>query len=458
MTTRTAPTGTGPATALMTDRYELTMLTSLIESGHADHPAVFDLFARRLPQGRRFGIVAGLGRFLDALPHFTFNPDQLTWLTTQGVITPTVADYLTNWKFTGTIDAYPEGAVYWPHSPVMTVTGRLGDGIILETLALSILNHDTAIASAAARMVIAANDRPIIEMGSRRVHEEAAIAAARAAYLAGFASTSNLAAGWRYNIPTVGTAAHAFTLAHTTETEAFTDQVNSHGPGTTLLVDTYDTTQGIRNAVTVARAAGATGPGAIRLDSGDLDEEARNARTLLDQLGATTTKITVTSDLDEYVMTELAAAPIDGYGAGTRVATGSGHPTAGFVYKLVAIGDSPDPDAPVRPVAKKATGKASTGGRKTVFRFPDGTEQFTLDGFIPNMTTPVQVRVVQDGQIVHTDTLEAARERCKTTLASLSFTARQVSHGPAYRTTSLHERTPDSTNPVPAPVLTTATQ
>ncbi|WP_131104506.1 nicotinate phosphoribosyltransferase [Ornithinimicrobium sufpigmenti] len=435
----------GTSTALKTDRYELTMLSTLIESGRAEHPAVFELFARRLPAGRRFGLLAGLGRLLEELDGFRFDADELDWLAAEGVITPAVARYLADWRFTADIDAYPEGSVYWPHSPVVQVRGRLGDGLVLETLALSILNHDTAVASAAARMVLASGGRPIIEMGSRRVHEDAAIAAARAAYVAGFSSTSNLAAGRRYGVPTVGTAAHAFTLAHGSEMDAFRAQIATHGTDTTLLVDTYDIEQGISNAVAAAREAGAPGPRAVRLDSGDLEIEARRVRDLLDSLGAWCTWITVTSDIDEYAMTALAAAPIDGYGAGTRVATGSGHPTAGFVYKLVAVADSPAANAPLRPVAKKAAGKGSTGGRKTVYRHGDGTEHWTLDGTIPTGTSPVPVPVVRAGRVVHRPTLEQVREYAAGQLAALPHEARAISDGQAYRSAApapQHENPP----------------
>lgn len=421
--------------ALMTDKYELTMLSSLLESGIAQRRGVFELFARRLPRGRRFGVVAGLGRLIEALPDFRFSDQDLEWLVESGALTEAAADHLSGWAFGGDINAYPEGSLYWPGSPVLTISGTVGDAMLLETLALSIFNHDSAVASAAARMVLAAQGRPIIEMGSRRVHEHAAQAAARAAYIAGFASTSNLAAGRRWGIPVVGTAAHAFTLAHRTEREAFDSQIDTHGVNTSLLVDTYDTPTGIRTAVEAARAAGATGPGAVRLDSGDLLTQAHAARALLDELGAVDTLITVTSDLDEYLMTELSAAPIDGYGAGTRVATGSGHPTAGMVYKLVAVADDPDPQAPLRPVAKKASGKVSVGGAKTAYRYADGTEGYTLDGTIPTGARPVQIPVVRSGQIVHQTTLEQVRSHTAEQLLTLPDQARLVSDGEPYRTT-----------------------
>jgi nicotinate phosphoribosyltransferase len=229
-----------------------------------------------------------------------------------------------------------------------------------------VLNHDSAIASAAARMVGAACERPCIEMGSRRTHEEAAVAAARAAYLVGFASSSNLEAGRRYGVPTAGTSAHAFTLLHDSEEAAFRAQVDALGPGTTLLVDTFDVEKAIDTAVKVA------GPelGAIRLDSGDLPKLVKQVRAQLDDLGATRTRITVTNDLDEFTIAALAASPVDSYGVGTSVVTGSGYPASGMVYKLVAHRSSGSDGAWI-PVAKKSEHKASVGGRKHPVRRHD---------------------------------------------------------------------------------------
>jgi nicotinate phosphoribosyltransferase len=433
---------TSTTPAMLTDRYELTMLSSFIEDGSVNNQAVFTAFARRLPRGRRYGVVAGLGRLLPMIRDFRFEQDEVNWLLKVGAITDATAAYLADFTFTGKITAYPEGETYFPHSPILTIEGTLGEGVILETLILSVLNHDSAIASAASRMTTAANGRPLIEMGSRRTHEDAAVAVARAAFIAGFASTSNLAAGYTYGIPTVGTAAHAFTLAHRSEKDAFASQVNAHGPGTTLLVDTYDIAEGIRTAVEVA------GPdlGAIRIDSGDLNEEARKARVLLDSLGATRTRITVTSDLDEYVLAALGDAPIDGYGVGTRVATGSGHPTAGMVYKLVAIADSPDADAPLRPVAKKASGKGSVGGLKVAYRTygPAGAltgEEFQViqpgqEPTLPERTRGVQVVAMDRGVILDTSTLADARARHAASVAELPATAHRISEGePAFTAT-----------------------
>ena len=427
------PDGSALTTGLLTDKYELTMLSSFVADGTADHPAVFELFARRLPEGRRFGLVAGLGRLLEELPDFTFTAEEREWLIATGALTSEASEWLGDFRFSGDISAYAEGDLYWPGSPVLTVSGRLGECILLETIALSIFNHDSAIASAAARMAIAAGDRPLLEMGSRRTHEEAAVAVARAAWIAGFSGTSNLAAGFRYAVPTIGTAAHAITLAHRSERAAFEAQVRALGIGTTLLVDTYDIEEGIRTAVDVA------GPdlGAVRIDSGDLAVESRRARALLDSLGAPATRIIVTSDLDEYVISALADAPIDGYGVGTRVATGSGHPTASMVYKLVAVADSPEGE--LRPVAKSSESKASVGGRKTAYRYPDGRECFSLDGRVPDEAVPLQHHVVRSGEIVPGPSLHQTRDRVARTLADLPDPIRQVSHGTAARTATEEE-------------------
>ncbi|MDT4951224.1 MAG: nicotinate phosphoribosyltransferase [Pseudonocardiales bacterium] len=350
-------------TALLTDRYELTMLVSALRDGTARRQCVFELFARRLPEGRRYGVVAGTARLIDAIAEFTFDAEAIDHVRSTDVINDQTAQFLATYRFAGDIDGYPEGELYFPQSPVLTVTGTFAEAVVLETLALSVLNHDCAVASAGARMVTAAAGRPIIEMGSRRTHERAAVAAARSAYLAGFASTSNLEASRRYGVPTAGTAAHSFTLLHNDERAAFAAQVDAFGPSTTLLVDTYDITRGIELAVEVA------GPslGAIRIDSGDLGVLAKHARAELDRLGATGTRIVLSGDLDEYSIASLAAAPVDAYGAGTAVVTGSGAPTAGMVYKLVEVDG--------RPVAKRSEHKESHGGRKTALRAykPTGT-------------------------------------------------------------------------------------
>jgi len=349
------------STALFTDRYELTMLQAALHSGTAFRSSVFEVFARRLPEGRRYGVVGGTGRLLAGLADFRFGDAELGFLAEQQVVKQQTLDFLADFSFTGNIYGYAEGEAYFPNSPILVVEGSFAEACILETYVLSILNHDSAIASAASRMTSAAGDRPCIEMGSRRTHEESAVSAARAAIIAGFASTSNLEAGRRFGVPTVGTAAHSFTLLHDSERAAFQAQIAAQGRGTTLLVDTYDVPAAVQTAVELA------GPelGAVRLDSGDLVVQARQVRAQLDALGNLNTRIVVTSDLDEFAIAALAAAPVDAYGVGTSVATGSGAPTAGMVYKLVSrSGD----DGEFVSVAKASKNKASVGGRKYALR------------------------------------------------------------------------------------------
>ncbi|MDR6435924.1 nicotinate phosphoribosyltransferase [Paenarthrobacter nicotinovorans] len=350
-----------PATSLYTDHYELTMLQAALHSGAAHRRSVFEAFARRLPDGRRYGVVGGTGRLLEGIADFRFGDAELAFLQQNKVVNQETLDYLADYKFSGDIWGYAEGDAYFPNSPILIVESTFAEACILETYILSVLNHDSAIASAASRMTSAAGTRPCIEMGSRRTQEESATAAARAAVIAGFASTSNLEAGRRYGIKTVGTAAHSFTLLHDTEREAFEAQIATFGPGTSLLVDTYDVETAVRTAVELAGDK----LGAVRLDSGDLIAQAQWVRQLLDDLGNVNTRIVVTSDLDEFAIAALQSAPVDSYGVGTSLVTGSGAPTASMVYKLVSrTNDSGE----FISVAKAAKNKASVGGRKYALR------------------------------------------------------------------------------------------
>jgi nicotinate phosphoribosyltransferase len=420
----------GVSTALLTDKYELTMLAAALRDGSAHKRCTFEVFARRLPEGRRYGVVAGTGRLVEALAQFTF--DQQTLAAVSDFLDADTCAYLSEFRFTGDVHGYPEGELYFPNSPVLSVRGSFAECVLLETLALSILNHDSAIASAAARMVSAADGRQLIEMGSRRTHEEAAVAAARAAWIAGFDGSSNLAAQQRYGVPALGTSAHAFTLLHTTadgpdERSAFQAQVDALGVGTTLLVDTYDITAGVANAVAVA------GPelGAVRIDSGELAVLVREVRDQLDSLGATGTKIVVSSDLDEFAIAALRAEPVDSYGVGTSLVTGSGAPTAGMVYKLVEV----DGIA----VQKRSAHKDSRGGSKQALRVakpsgtvveevvhPAGHPPVTEDGF---SARPLSVEMVRGGQPVHEHDLQDARARVTAGLGSLPWDGLKLSKG-----------------------------
>lgn len=348
-------------TALLTDRYELTMLQAALKSGKAHRRGVFEVFSRTLAGGRRYGVFAGTGRLLELIKQFKFSPEEINWLLSEKIIDQSTAKWLAEYKFSGDIHGYAEGEIYFPYSPVLIVESSFAEAVILETLILSVLNYDSAVASAAARMVTAAGSRPVSEMGSRRTGETSAVAAARAAYIAGFSATSNLEAGRSFGIKTMGTASHAFTLLHDSEAQAFTAQLEAFGENTTFLVDTYNIEAGIKNAISVA----GTKLGGVRIDSGDLPTEVAKARALLDKLGAQGTQITVTNDLDEFAIASLAAAPVDAYGVGTSVVTGSGVPAAGFVYKMVAFQDE---SGQWHEVSKQSAKKTNLGGKKQAIR------------------------------------------------------------------------------------------
>ena len=425
------PIPAGHGTALLTDHYELTMLQGALHSRAAERRTIFEVFARHLPHGRRYGVVAGTGRLLDALERFRFDAADLDFLRASDIVDDVTLRYLESYRFTGNIWGYGEGECYFPGSPILVVEGTFAEAVILETLSLSIFNHDSAIASAASRMVTAADGRPLIEMGSRRTHEQAAVASARAAYIVGFASTSNLQANRSYGVPSAGTSAHSFTLVHDSERHAFRTQLDALGKDTTLLVDTFDVDRAVRAAVELA------GPdlGSVRIDSGDLPVVARQVRALLDELGATHTRIVLTGDLDEYSIAALAAAPVDGYGVGTALVTGSGAPTAGLVYKLVARSDGPGGAGPLRPVAKRSVGKPGRGGRKWAVRHRDehGVARAEDIRLSPPNPGPgdrlLLMPLVRDGIIVGREPLPAAVERHRQVLTELPPQAFQLSRG-----------------------------
>ncbi|NNH74587.1 nicotinate phosphoribosyltransferase [Nocardia uniformis] len=426
------------STALLTDQYELTMLAAALADGSAHRNCTFEVFARRLPHGRRYGVVAGTGRLLAALAEFRFGEPELA-IVSKFLDTRTV-EWLRDYRFTGDIDGYPEGELFFPGSPIVTVRGTFAECVLLETLILSIYNHDSAIAAAAARMVSVCGGRRMIEMGSRRTHELAAPASARAAYLAGFDATSNLEAARTFGVPTAGTSAHAFTLLHSGadgahEAAAFRSQVDALGVGTTLLVDTFDITNGVATAIEVA------GPelGGVRIDSGDLGVLARQVREQLDALGATRTKIVVSGDLDEYAIASLRAEPVDAYGVGTSLVTGSGAPTAGMVYKLVEVDGVP--------VAKRSSHKESRGGTKAAIRlarhtgtiveeivYPASAARPELNGYeVRELRTPL----VRGGEVLADQpTLRESRELLARGLVSLPWEGLKLSAGdPAIPTT-----------------------
>lgn len=421
------------SSALLTDRYELTMLDAAIGSATHDRECVFEVFARRLPDTRRYGVVAGTGRLLSLIEQFRFTDAELSWLRSAGVVRAETLDWLADYRFRGTITGYQEGDLYFPGSPIFIVDGTFAEAVILETLTLSVMNYDSAVASAAARMVSAASGRPLAEMGSRRTGEWSAVAAARAAFIVGFGATSNLEAGRSWGIPTMGTAAHSFTLLHDSEEAAFQAQVDALGPGTTLLVDTYDIPTAVELAVKVA----GTGLGAVRIDSGDLPAQVAAVRAQLDSLGATGTRITVTNDLDEYTIAALRAAPVDSFGVGTSVVTGSGEPASGMVYKLVAHKDSRGDWVSV---AKKSAAKATVGGRKYPVRSLHSSgiakaETIYVDTASPNaagerpLLVPLLTDGVVDARYTGPDGTRLAREHHEQSIAELPDDAFRLSRG-----------------------------
>lgn len=430
---RTGTPGWLLPTSLFTDHYELTMLEASLQSGAAHRRSVFEVFTRRLAEGRRYGVVAGTGRLLEGLAAFRFGSEELDFLAENRVVGDQTLRWLADFRFSGNIYGYAEGEAFFPYSPLLQIESTFAEACILETYLLSVLNYDSAVASAASRMTSAADGRPCIEMGSRRINEESAVAAARAAAIAGFSSTSNLAAGLRYGVHTVGTAAHSFTLLHDSERDAFEAQVAALGRDTTLLVDTFDVEAGVRTAVEVA----GTELRNVRLDSGDLVEQAHWVRSLLDELGNHRTGIMVTSDLDEYAIAHLQSAPVDSYGVGTRLVTGSGAPTASMVYKLVSRQDGA---GQWTDVAKASSGKGSVGGRKSASRQLDGAGRATAELIGVNRPAgadaddrPLQHTFMQDGELMPgwtgPEAVTRAADRHQASRAELPAAVRRLQPG-----------------------------
>jgi nicotinate phosphoribosyltransferase len=433
--------------SLYTDRYELSMLDGALISGVINAKATFEVFTRSLANGYRYGVVGGTGRLLEALSTFAFDEDTISWLLHEHIVSAELATFLSSYRFEGDVHGYLEGDVFTSRSPILRIDGRFCD-LLLETIVLSILNYDSGVATKAARVVQAAQGHRLIEMGSRRTNEVAAVSAARAAYIAGFDATSNLAAGKMYGVPTAGTASHAFILAHRSEREAFEAQLSAQGTGTTLLVDTFDTESGTELALDVA------GPDlrAIRIDSGDLADATRRSRKLLDQRGAPNVKITVTGDLDEFAIADLLAhdAPVDSFGVGTKLVTGYMPP--GFVFKLVAIEDG----ATMRSVAKRSIGKLSTGGAKDAYRlFVDGVATTELvvprDSLVtgdPANSRALTHRLVERGRAVVTTSPDTARRTMREAIAELPERAFALSAGESLLVTEvIDDATP--TRPLP---------
>jgi nicotinate phosphoribosyltransferase len=361
--------------ALLTDLYELTMAQAYLEQ-EMDECGVFELFVRKLPSHRNFLIAAGLEQVLEFLSDLRFAPEELAWLDQTGLLTPSFLRYLETLRFSGDVDAMAEGAIVFPHEPILRIVAPLPLAQLVESRVMNLLNFQTMIASKAARSVLVAGGTPLIDFGLRRAHgAEAGLLAARASYLSGFAGTATVLAGMAYGIPLYGTMAHSFVQAHKDETQAFRHFAQSQPDNVVLLIDTYDTEAAARKVVSLAPALKAKGIAVkgVRLDSGDLADHARKVRSILDQGGLPHAQILASGNLDEYHVHDLieSRAPIDSFAVGTAMTTSSDAPSLDCAYKLQEYAG--------RPCRKRSEGKATWPGRKQVYRYYAGDGRFDHD-------------------------------------------------------------------------------
>ncbi len=364
-----------PPPALLTDLYQLTMLKAYHDGG-MNRTAVFEFFIRHLPPQRNFLMAAGLEQVLEYLENLRFSPQELQWLRTSGGFPADFADSLEHFRFTGDVEAMPEGTVFFGNEPVLRVTAPLPEGQLVESRIINILQMQILAASKAARMVVTGRGKTLIDFGLRRSHgEEAGLFAARASYLAGFTGTATVPAQSYYGIPVFGTMAHSFIQAHEDETAAFRDFARSWPRNTLFLLDTYDTERAARKLVALAPELEKEGIPikGVRLDSGDLADLSKKVRSILDAGGLKTTLIFASGNLDEHALEQLIQqqAPIDGFGIGTRLAVSEDAPTLECVYKLQEYDGTPR--------RKRSQGKATWPGRKQVFRQQDAQGQFQKD-------------------------------------------------------------------------------
>lgn len=418
--------------ALQTDLYELTMVGGYFHQGRHEERVTFELFVRELPPHRRYLVFTGLDRILRYLAELRFEDADLDYLDRVPALRPAMTDafrrYLAKLRFTGDLWAMPEGTVFFPGEPVVRVTAPVAEAQLVETYLLSVVNTESLVASKAARIVQAADGAPVLEFGTRRTSPEEAVRSARAAYLAGFAATSNVEAGRRFGIPVSGTAAHSWTLAFGSEPEAFRAQVELFGERSILLVDTYDTLEGVKNAI----AAAPRSLGGVRLDSGDLAELSRRARALLDEAGLTDTRIVGSGDLDEYEISRLrgAGAPIDAWGVGTRLVRSTDAPYLGGVYKLVFH------DARGEPRMKTSPGKGTRPGAHQVFRYRRGDvivrDEIGLASETPPHAEPLLRKMIEQGRTLDdAPDLSRSREHALAQIASLPPELRAIDGAPA---------------------------
>ena len=417
---------------LLTDLYELTMLQAYRACGMND-TAVFELFVRALPPERNFLLAAGLEQAVEYLLALRFPAEDLDWLASTGRFDAGFLDSLRDFRFTGDVDAMPEGTLAFADEPLLRVTAPLREAQFVETRLLNLVHLQTLVASKAARCVLAAAGRPLIDFGLRRAHgAEAGLLSARASYLAGFAGTSAVEAARRFAVPVFGTMAHSFVQAHDDESTAFADFARAQPQNTTLLIDTYDTARAAHKVVALARSGVAVQ--GVRIDSGDLDAHAREVRRILDQGGLTQARILASGNLDEHRIDALVSgdAPIDAFGVGTRMNVSADAPFLDCAYKMVEYGGQPR--------RKRSEGKASWPGRKQVYRRTgsDGAlagDLLALDGEdAPGV--PLLEPVLRAGaRVAAAPALDALRDRAQAQMAMLPAALRTLGRATPYPVT-----------------------
>lgn len=412
--------------ALVTDLYELTMAAAYEAEG-LEHEATFELFVRDLPPQRRFLVAAGLDDALEGLASWRFTPEDVAYLGGLGLFPPAFIEHLADRRFTGDVWAVPEGEVVFAGEPLVRVTAPLVEAQMVETWMLNRIASQTLLASKAARVTLACGDRSFVDFSARRDHGvDAALAAARAAWIAGAAGTSLVAAGRRYGIPLSGTMAHSFVMSYASERDAFRAYARTFPREVVLLIDTYDTIEGAHAAADVARELAAEGiaVGGVRLDSGDLAALAVEVRAVLDGAGLRGVRIVASGDLDEHRVADFVAAgvPIDSFGVGTQLGTSGDAPSLGAVYKLVEDASGPK--------VKLAEGKVTQPGRKQVWRLAD-RDIVALAGEEVAGGRPLLVRVMAAGRRIAREPLDAIRARCSAALAGLPPALRSLERAPA---------------------------
>ena len=416
--------------ALLTDLYQLTMGQAYFELG-MDNMAVFELFARRLPRTRRFLIAAGLAQAIEYLEQLRFEPADLEYLASLGTFKPDFLDHLSKLRFTGSVHAMREGTPFFADEPILRITAPILEAQLIESRILNIVHFQTLIASKAARCVLAARGRQLVDFGMRRAHEgDAALYAARAAYLAGFHATATVEAGRRFGIPLSGTMAHSFIEAHEREADAFRNFV-MYGPtaDATMLIDTYDTQRGARRVGILVqelrKSRGLPRVGAVRIDSGDLANEAKSVRSILDQYDCDDIRIVLSGNLDEHVIDGLIrnGVPADAFGVGTALDVSADAPALDVAYKLQQYGG--------KPRRKRSFGKATWPGTKQVFRERGEQNQIVGDrvALVDEKASgePLLIPLLDSGRRVGNFTsLSESRQHCARELQALPWPLREL--------------------------------